>query len=129
PPRSLLINEFMPDPNPKGLNPPDPGLPATTSSEYIELYNATDKAISLSGFSYNDEALEAYYLEAGGYVILTSLDQKNAFASFGEVSSVDNFKTLGNSAGHLSIKDAFGNVVDSLSYSSDWYRNPEKAKG
>src|SRR5690606_36165194 len=47
PPRALLINEFMADPNPKGLNPPDSRLPDSTTSEYIELYNATDKAISL----------------------------------------------------------------------------------
>src|SRR5690606_23772786 len=128
PPKALLINEFMPDPNPKGLIPPDPRLPTSASSEYIELYNATDKPILLSGFSYNNEAFEAFNLEGGGYVLLTSLDQKDAFASFGEVSSVGSFKALVNSAGHLSIKDAFGNVVDSLSYSLDWYGDPEKAK-
>ena len=129
PPGSILINEFMPDPNPKGLVPEDAVIPSSASHEYIELYNTANKPISLDGFSYNDGNFEGFILTPGAYVLLTGSGNKDLFSPFGEAIGVSPFSSLANSAGHISIKDALGNVVDSLSYNLDWYLDLQKTRG
>ena len=126
---ALLINEFMADPNPKGLVPEDPALPREASQEYIELLNRTNKPIWLTGFSYNNGTLEDVTLEPGGHVLLTSPPHKMLFSSFGNAIAVNPFRTLPNSSGQILITDAFGNVVDSVSYSQTWYDPPQKRSG
>jgi len=126
---TILINEFMPDPNPKGLTPENPVLPRDTSNEYVELYNAGRKPVWLKGFSYNQGLVEAFVLAPENFVLITSAANKELFSSYGGVVGVNPFRALPNSTGHISITDAYGNVVDSLTYSSDWYSNPQKQSG
>lgn len=129
PPGTILISEFMPDPNPKGLTPENPVLPRDTSNEYVELYNAGSKPVWLKGFSYNQGLVEAFVLLPGGFVLITSTANRGLFSSYGEVIGGDPFRALPNSTGYISITDAYGNVVDSLTYSPDWYGTPEKQSG
>ncbi|MEX2592118.1 MAG: lamin tail domain-containing protein [Anditalea sp.] len=126
---AISINEFMPDPNPKGLVPEDPLIPSSTSNEYIELLNTSDKPIGLGGFSYNNGKFEDFSLAPGAYVLLTAPGNKELFTSFGQVIGVNTFSPLANTAGHISIADAFGNVVDSLSYTREWYQDQQKTMG
>jgi hypothetical protein len=126
---SILINEFMADPNPKGVVPEDPVLPQAASQEYIELLNTANKPVWLTGFSYNGGALEGVTLEPGQYVLLSHPAHKALFSTFGNTVSASPFRTLPNSSGQIVITDAFGNVVDSLSYSQAWYDHPQKQSG
>ena len=126
---ALLINEFMADPNPKGMVPENPALPREASQEYVELLNTTTRPIWLTGFSYNNGTLDDLTLEPGGYALLTSPTHKMLFSSFGNAIAVNPFRTLPNSSGEILITDAFGNVVDSVSYSQTWYDPPQKRSG
>lgn len=126
---ALVINEFMADPNAKGLVPERSILPGEATHEYLEIFNATDKAIWLKGLSYNGGLLEEATLPAGGYTAIVSSANKELFRPFGKVLSATPFRSLPNTNGFISIIDAFGNVVDSLSYSREWYHDSEKQSG
>src|SRR5690606_3005903 len=126
---TVLINEFMADPNPKGIIPEEPVLPNSTANEYIELFNTTNKPISLRGFRYNNGELNDFTLDSGAFVLLTSSDNSPLFSPFAQTIPVTPFRTLANAEGSISIEDAFGNMVDSISYSKNWYTDPQKANG
>lgn len=126
---ALIINEIMPDPNPKGLIPEEPILPQGSSHEYIEIYNATNKAIWLNGVSYNDGGLEEVTLEPQSYLLISSLNNKTIFSSFGHTAAAVPFRTLANTSGEVFIKDAFENVIDSLPYTQDLFDHPQKRNG
>lgn len=126
---SLLINELMADPNPKGLVPEDPVLPQSADHEYIELYNTTNKPIWLTGFLYNHGTIEEVTVGPGEFVLLTSPAHKELFSSLGTTVAVNPFRALPNTSGQIVISDAFGNVVDSLSYSQTWYGSAQKRSG
>ncbi|WP_114748280.1 lamin tail domain-containing protein [Pleomorphovibrio marinus] len=126
---SLIINEFMADPNPKSLSPPHPTLPTSSNDEYIELWNTTEKAIWLKGFTYNGGAVEDLLVEAGEYVLLTPSTRKELFSSYGKVAGVNGFRALPNGAGQISLKGSFDEWVDSLSYDLTWYQDTQKSQG
>jgi hypothetical protein len=126
---TVNINEFMPDPNPKGLAPEDPIIPSSATHEYLEILNTANKPIKLEGFSFNNEEFEDFTLEPGAYVLLTAIGNQEIFTPFGPVIGLKSLSTLSNTAGHLSVTDAFGNVVDSLSYTQEWYQDPQKSRG
>lgn len=126
---TVLINEFMADPNPKGMVPQDPVLPQSTSAEYIELFNAVDKPVQLNGFTYNGSDIEDFTLDPGGYLLLVAPTNQDLFRPFGATAPVERFSTLGNSSGSISLLDPFGNLVDSISYSLDWFDDQTKSRG
>ncbi|WP_143959539.1 lamin tail domain-containing protein [Litoribacter populi] len=126
---SILINEFMADPNPKSLTPPQPTLPTGATDEYIELFNNTDYDISLEGFTYNNRTLENSVIKAQSYVMLVSMGKKETFEPFGQVIGVNSFQALPNSSGNIVLKDRLGNLVDSLSYDLSWYGSSQKSNG
>src|SRR5690606_33533166 len=95
---TIVINEFMADPNPKGLVPEDPVLPQEASHEYIELLNTANKPIWLSGFSYNGGAIDEFTIEPGEYVLLSPAAHKTLFSTFGNTVSASPFRTLQNSS-------------------------------
>ncbi|SHN23913.1 Lamin Tail Domain [Cyclobacterium lianum] len=129
PQASLIINEVMADPNPKGLVPPDPVLPDQSSAEYIELFNRTEKPLLLKNFSLNGRRVEEVTMDPLSHVILCSADNKTLFEQFGETAAIDAFPNLNNSSGTITIRDGFGMLVDSLFYAVAHYRDPEKSRG
>ncbi len=128
-PGSLLINEFMADPNPKALPPPQPTFPTGANDEYIELWNSTDKPMLLKGLTYNGNPVEEIAVEAGEYFLLTPATRKESFTAFAKVAGVSGFRALPNNSGHISIKDAFEDTVDSLAYDTSWYGDAQKSQG
>ncbi|WP_439482161.1 lamin tail domain-containing protein [Cyclobacterium plantarum] len=126
---TLIINEIMPDPNPKGLLPPDPVLPAQTNAEYIELFNRSEKPVFLKDFTLNGGILEEVLMEPKSYLILSANSNKPLFAPFGPVAAVDAFPNLANNSGELMLRDGFDNLADSLVYDLAFYQNEEKSRG
>ncbi|WP_162416227.1 lamin tail domain-containing protein [Cyclobacterium roseum] len=126
---ALIINELMADPNPKGKVPAAPVLPTSSSAEYIELFNRLDKPLRLRGFTYNEVLIETQVIEPLSYLILCSPATKPALEAYGQVATVNPFRTLPNNSGKIEIRDGFGNLVDSLEYSESFYRDPEKSAG
>ncbi|GAB3011026.1 hypothetical protein GCM10027284_32860 [Cyclobacterium sediminis] len=126
PAAALIINEIMPDPNPKGLIPENPTLP---NAEYIELFNRTEKAIKLNNFTYNDATIPQVLVQPQEHLILCATTNKDLFQPFGKVAGMEAFPTLVNSGGVIQIKDGFGNLLDSLSYNRSLYADKEKENG
>lgn len=117
--RQIVINEIFADPT------PPIGLPTL---EFVELYNATDKAISIGGFQLTGGTVEDFVLDANGYVILTETNDMESFQGFGAVAGVSSWNTLGNDGEPVLLVDNLGNLVDSIAYSPIWHTS-EKASG
>lgn len=127
--RQIVLNELFPDPNPKGLAPNPIVLPGDASDEFVELYNASDDFINIGDFTLRGRLIESFNLAPGAYVILTPMDKKGLYAAFGDVAGVSSWSQLPNASGEVVLKDHLGNTVDSLFYTSSWYKDNTKSNG
>lgn len=126
--REIVINEIFADPS--GANQPNPlVLPNNSSDEFIELHNTSTNAIEITDFDMAGGTVGSFVLDAGGYVILTATSNVTDFQSFGNVVGVTSWNSLTNGGEQLILRDNLGNIVDSLTYSTDWYKDPNKADG
>jgi|AntRauTorckE6833_2_1112554.scaffolds.fasta_scaffold01542_7 hypothetical protein len=143
-PGIVVINEILYNP----LANSDDNLPDQT--EYIELYNTSEYAISLEGFSLHDEPDENNevrslapvtsqykWIPAGGYVIVYAEDQTTNFGGsqlaeyFDLQAENDQFKarvdrrslSLANSDDAIYLADSTGATIDSVFYDESW-QNP-----
>ena len=108
----VLINEVMA--NPKGLTV----LPET---EYVEIYNPTDKDIWLNGwvFVYNGTrtALPAVDLQAGGYAVLYRAGRSISVATGTLSLGIDKFPSaLANTGKTIGLINGRGIVIDEMTY-------------
>ena len=110
----VAINEFMYD-------------PAENYSEFIEIYNHTNKNLNLRGWSINDNSgtrktisNQTLYLKAGEYLVLAP--DSTIVGSFPStpLRRVSGFPSLNNSTDEIVLKDDNGLLIDSLSYSNEW---------
>ena len=111
-PSDILINEIMA--NPKGLV----SLPET---EYVELYNTTEQAISLTDwwFVYDKTQvkLSELTLPAGGYVVLYRANRAITVAPNGLQMPLEKFPAqLNNNGKLLQLYDANGVLHDEVFY-------------
>lgn len=120
----IVINEVFADPNPQiDL----PGL------EFIELFNTTDKDISLKGWAYSD-AISKYtfgndIIKSGEYLLLCAKADTNEFKSFGKTIGISPWPSLNNSGDVLSLKNEKGLMINTVSYADSWYKIAEKKSG
>lgn len=119
----VFINEFMYDP-PSGL------------TEFVEIYNPTDKIFNLKGWTLSDNSgnemvisnedfffrknVPSSSLPNNPYVIITpdssiQVGQTNRFAVMGS-----RFPTLNNTTDAIVLKNPQGVTIDSLTYTQDW---------
>lgn len=108
----VLINEIMADPK---------GLTALPETEYVELYNASGKALMLDNwqFSYGGKAkpMGVIALPAEGYVVLYRSGRDIKVDPSGIGVPLDNFPSaLANSGKDIQLLDPTGHVVDEVSY-------------
>jgi len=124
-PYDLIFTEIMADPDPPVALPP---------FEYVELYNRSnryldlrDLALEVNGRPY---ALPAYLLRPGQYVVLTSPEGAVAFQAQGVPAiGLSSFPSLLNSGATLRLRAASGALLEEVTYSSSWYRDPAKDEG
>lgn len=143
-PASVVINEIMFDP----LADSEDNLPDQT--EYIELYNRSDYAISLEGIFLHDAPDEDNeirpiepvttshkWIPSREYFLIYADDQAEDFndsrlAEYFEISdSSEKFKirvdrsslSLGSTEDAIYLSDSTGTAIDSVFYSEDWH-NP-----
>lgn len=123
-PFDVVINELFSDPSPSY------GLP---NYEFIELRNRTNLEISLLGWTVTDGAdnaiLPAVTLPANGYIIITSTNAGTAYNPFGLTVTIDNFPGLNNDGDAITLINNIGTTIDEITYTSNWYRNSDKADG
>tara|TARA_Y100001972_G_scaffold129014_1_gene193430 strand:- start:3165 stop:10019 length:6855 start_codon:yes stop_codon:yes gene_type:complete len=116
--RAVQINEIMADFS------PSMGLP---EAEFIELHNPGSFAVELEDFFLNGEPMPQFRLEPGAYLVIT--DDSNFGLFEADVAYQASFDALTNSGDFVILQDQFGNAVDSLFYTTDWYHNTEKDDG
>jgi hypothetical protein len=128
-PLEIIINEILAN-------------PYTGGSEYIELYNRSDKPLSVSGLAIAlrdaEGNLRTHYplksisatIEAGGYIVLTE-NKEGVLNFYPSVSSesvyVVNLPILNNEGSDIVLFRTGDNVViDEVHYSSDWHNGAIK---
>lgn len=124
-PNDIIINEIMADPS------PEVGLPLF---EFVELYNRSDKFINLENFTISDanssaDPLPNFVLAPDGYVILCDTENVNAFNGFGTTIGVGNLPAFNNSEDRISLHNSDNNLIHTVLYQDEWYRDAQKANG
>ena len=124
-PYDILINEFMPDPLPKI------GLP---ESEYVELYNRSNKTINLNGFkivngTVSSTELPNFELKPNKYVIVYARKASANFSAFGDTIPLTKLPTLSNPGDIFYLKSPQDIIIDAASYDLSFYQNSKKADG
>lgn len=129
-PGEIVFNELLPD-------------AYAGCSEYLELYNRSDKPLSVSTLSLavrkSDGALSTRYplaaiarkLDAKSYILLTKdVESVSSFYEIAEPSALHQLSKLpilANTASTLVLfRTADGEVIDQVSYSSKWHASSVK---
>ena len=127
-PFDIVINEIMCD-----INPPPEVLPA---KKYIEIYNNSSYPINLEGWSItfydetpSEKIFESVNIAAGEYGIICDDDDITFFEPFGIVLPISTLSDLTTTGKRLILKTSDGTIIDDLTYSNQWYDNPDKDDG
>ena len=124
-PGEIVLNELLPNPYAGG-------------SEYVELYNRSEKSLSVTNLSLairkSDGTLNTRYalsavtepIEAGGYLLLSkNIESVTAFYDIFNPSAlwqISKLPILANTASTLVLfRTDDGEVIDEVSYSSKWH--------
>ena len=121
----IVINEIFPDPSPVI------GLP---EAEFIELYNPTEKPVSLEGLIYEDASNTQFKFKSGeidakGYLILCAQKDTLSFKPFGKTLGINPWPSLNNDKDILILRNNKGVEIYRVSYNSNWYKDKEKQQG
>lgn len=127
--QDIIFNEIMPDPS------PSVGLP---SAEYIELYNRTNKAFDLSGYTFSHTTtggtsttsitLPKYILGPNEFVILIDDSDEPDFLNYSNRLVVTSLPALNNTGARLQLVNGF-TTIDDISYELAWYGSTDKDDG
>ncbi len=119
----VVINEVMADPDPPLLLP---------NEEYIEIHNTVNVAFPVNGWTITvgttTRAIPFCIIPADSFIVLTSTTAASSFAGV-NVIGVPSFPSLTNTAGTITLRDNYTNVIHTISYTDDWYQNTAKADG
>jgi hypothetical protein len=119
----IVINEIMPDPNPVVQLPDE---------EYVELHNTTPYTISLSGWTLSvgttTRTIPDVIIPADSFLVLTSTTAATLYPGI-NIIGVTSIPTLTNTGGTITIRNAAGMIIHSVTYSDSWYQNTTKADG
>lgn len=121
---NLLINEFMADPNPVV------GLP---NAEYVELHNSSDTSVALNGIGVASGGSPGVYTGTatvlpGSYVVVTDNDDVADFSALGINAIGVDLPALTNGGDVISLVFD-GQVLQEITYTDDWYNDPERNNG
>ena len=120
----VIITEIFADPDPK-VNLPE--------HEYLELYNRTNKVISLQGCKLSDNTstttLGNINILPNEYLILTTTTGAPEFTQYGRVVGVSGFPGLNNGGERLTLRAADDRIIFTIVYSDSWYRDATKKQG
>ena len=120
----IIISEIMSDPFP---------VVALPAKEYIEIYNRTESAINLKGWSLSDGNTKCTFPERtilpGAYMILCQLQDTGLFKGYGKTTGLKSFPALTNGGKILFISDNTSKLIHGVEYSSEWYGDVLKNDG
>lgn len=124
-PFDIIFSEIFPDFDPVI------GMP---EAEFFEFYVRGDRMIDMAGSQLTDgtsviEFPTTALLPQTYYIVCSERDVED-FAGFGEVLAFSStLPSQNNQADSLWLRNAEGELIDYLFYSSDWYRDDEKKQG
>ena len=120
--RDVIITEIMADPA-----PPE-GLPTV---EYVEVFNRSGNAIGLNGWTITDGStvgkLQDAVILPGQYKVLISSGLSPGI--YPEAIRLSAMPSLNNDSDRLLIHNSEGSLIDSVTYSIRWHRNPSLQEG
>ena len=120
----VIITEIFADPEPRV------GLP---EQEYLELYNRTNKVISLNGCKIFDNTgsatLPNINILPNQYIILVNSSVIADFSSYSNVVGVASLPSLNNSGERLTLRGTDGKLIFTVNYSDNWYNDATKKEG
>jgi hypothetical protein len=120
----VLIHEIMANPDPV-VNLPN--------AEYIELYNRSNRIVSLNNWSITDNGgtavLPSITLYPDSFIVLTSLNNAAFFTGKARTVGINRFPLLSNDGERLVLRDANGKVIHAVEYTDKWYRDNVKKNG
>ncbi|MFA6261706.1 MAG: lamin tail domain-containing protein [Bacteroidia bacterium] len=119
----IVISEIMADPELASSLP---------DCEYIELFNRSDKVISLEGWTFWSGLSFCQFgkrlLKPDSFLVITSSGNEYLFSGKPVMGAVA-FPALANSGAQLVLRNASGKLIFQIKYSSAWYRHTIKEKG
>ncbi len=119
----IVFNEIMADPS------PPVGLP---NFEFLELYNQTDKIIDLDQWMLtigtSNKIFENVTIQPEAYLIVAKDKAEEELSNYGQFYGFSSF-SLTNSGQTLVLKDKEENVISTISYTKNWYNDPDKEDG
>ncbi len=122
--RTIVINEILADPEPPNNLP---------SVEFIELFNASNKAIDLTNWTISDVSttglLPSLTLLPSAYLILCKKGAEVQYERFGLTIAPDIWPSLNNSGDHLILRSNEDVIIDEIVYDKSWYHSTEKQSG
>jgi hypothetical protein len=122
----IVLNELMVDPDPVVGLPP---------YEYIEIFNKTSFPLSLRGFklvfgTYTKTFPDTAAIGANSYLLITKDDAVSQFLQYGPVIGLfSNIYSLTNDGSSVILMSPAGNVISSVNYTLDWYKDSNKDDG
>ena len=121
---TIVVSEIMSKPEPVV------GLP---DAKYVEIYNRSDNAISLSGWKISlgstTKQLPSVIIGAQSYLVLTSSDNTYLFEDFENIVGVDGLPSFAQGGTTISLYDKNENIIHTLTFSSSWHDDNFKAQG
>ena len=122
--KDIIFTEVFPDPSPQI------GLP---NAEFVEIYNRSLNPINLSGWKLSDGSSTGIFpsqiILPGEYWIVTASASANLYTIFGKTIGLSNFPTLNNGGESITIKNGANQLLDSINYTLEWYRDVDKQEG
>jgi hypothetical protein len=121
----VVINELLADPLPQVLLP---------DAEFIELFNTTDKKISLFnwGLRVNNKMaiLPNISIFDGEFLVLCNADSAAIFEVLDvKTIGIHDFPAISNQSVRISITDQSGRLMHAVDYSNKWYESELKQDG
>jgi hypothetical protein len=120
----VLISEFLPDPTPV-VNLPE--------HEFVELYNNTNAAIQLQGWTISDGTSTVVFpnvsIDADSFLIVCANGNIVLFSPYGKTVGLTSLPSLNNSNDQIVLKDNNGEIIHQLNYDLTWYNNYVKSEG
>ncbi|MBP5420258.1 MAG: lamin tail domain-containing protein, partial [Bacteroidales bacterium] len=122
----LVINEVMAKPS------DDWGLP---NYEYVELYNASDKAVNLKSWTLSTSTktgvMPEFLLGSGEYVVLVSSSAVQSFSEFGSAVALSSWSAtaITNASCELTLTDPSGRIIDFFPYESSLLSTEKQVGG
>lgn len=122
--KDIVINEIFPDPTPQVALP---------EYEFIELYNSSNKTVTLNGWTLSDtsttQTIPTITLGPNAYIILCSNSAAAFYQNYGTVVGMSSVPSLNNDGDNLYLKDENGTLIDKVFYKIGWYQSASKQDG